>query len=83
MPIAASFHASVAAKNVSSLAAAWVAPKSRSQPPIELVRETGFGECADLRKGRAVVVLLTAAMFAGAALCAYLWWSAVKSARHY
>lgn len=40
-------------------------------------------ERTTLRKGRAMVVLVTAALWGGAALCVFLWLSALRSARGY
>lgn len=40
-------------------------------------------ERATLRKGRAMVVIVTALLWGGAALCAFLWITAVRSAQHY
>jgi hypothetical protein len=47
------------------------------------IKDLDDEERSTLRKGRAMVVLVTAALWGGAALCVFLWLTAVRSHRGY
>lgn len=47
------------------------------------IKDLDDDERTTLRKGRAIVVLITVALFAGAALCAFIWITVVKSSVHH